>query len=93
LREAAALCKKRKVLMVADEVQTGLGRTGSMFACWQDNVQPDVFILGKALSGGCYPVSAVVSSKALLGLFEPVAMAARLAAIHWPVRSRERRCG
>ena len=56
---------------MADEIQTGLGRTGSLFACWQENIQPDVFILGKALSGGFYPVSAVISSAEFLGVFEP----------------------
>jgi ornithine--oxo-acid transaminase len=71
LREAAALCRKRGVLFIADEVQTGLGRTGSLFACWGEDVQPDMFILGKALSGGFYPVSAVVSSADILGVFEP----------------------
>ena len=71
LRDAAALCKRKNVLMIADEIQTGLGRTGTLFACWQENVQPDVFILGKALSGGFYPVSAVVSSAEILGVFEP----------------------
>jgi ornithine--oxo-acid transaminase len=59
------------VLLVADEIQSGLGRAGEMFACWQDGVQPDVFILGKALSGGFYPVSAVVAKKEVLGVFAP----------------------
>jgi ornithine--oxo-acid transaminase len=71
LRDVAAICNRHSVLTIADEIQTGLGRTGSLFACWQENVQPDMFILGKALSGGFYPVSAVVSSSEILGLFEP----------------------
>lgn len=71
LEEAAAICRRHRVLLLADEIQTGLGRTGARFACWSDQVQPDVFILGKALSGGFYPVSAVVSSAEILGLFEP----------------------
>jgi ornithine--oxo-acid transaminase len=56
---------------VADEIQTGLARTGKMFACQYEGVQPDVFILGKAMSGGFYPVSAVVSRKDILGQFKP----------------------
>ena len=71
LRKAAGICRRNRVLLVADEIQTGLGRVGSMFACWQEDVQPDVFVLGKALSGGFYPVSAVVSSAGILGVFEP----------------------
>jgi ornithine--oxo-acid transaminase len=71
LRKAAEICRRNRVLLIADEIQTGLGRVGSMFACWQEDVQPDVFILGKALSGGFYPVSAVVSSAEILGVFEP----------------------
>jgi len=71
LTEAAAICRRRRILLLADEIQTGLGRTGARFACWREGVQPDVFILGKALSGGFYPVSAVVSSAEILGLFEP----------------------
>ena len=57
-----ALCTEHNVLMIADEVQTGLCRTGDMLACDHEGVQPDVLILGKALSGGVYPVSAVLAS-------------------------------
>jgi ornithine--oxo-acid transaminase len=71
LEKAAAICRRNRVLLLADEIQTGLGRTGARFACWHEGVQPDVFILGKALSGGFYPVSAVVSRAEILGLFEP----------------------
>jgi ornithine--oxo-acid transaminase len=71
LRQAAELCARERVLLVADEIQTGLGRTGMMFACQHEDVQPDVYILGKALSGGVYPVSAVVSSTEILGVFRP----------------------
>jgi ornithine--oxo-acid transaminase len=71
LRQAAELCASQRVLLVADEIQTGLGRTGMMFACQHENVQPDVYVLGKALSGGMYPVSAVVSSSEILGVFRP----------------------
>lgn len=71
LTEAARVCRERGVLLVADEIQTGLGRTGALFACQHEGVQPDVYVLGKALSGGFYPVSAVVSSRDVLGVFSP----------------------
>jgi ornithine--oxo-acid transaminase len=71
LAEVRRICSRHNVLFLADEIQTGLGRTGKMFGCDHDNVRPDVFILGKALSGGFYPVSAVVSSREVLGVFEP----------------------
>src|SRR5690606_31819891 len=57
LRAAADLCRRHNVLFVADEIQTGLGRTGAWFACEHEGVQPDIYVLGKALSGGFYPVS------------------------------------
>ncbi|MDZ7630343.1 MAG: ornithine--oxo-acid transaminase [Gemmatimonadaceae bacterium] len=71
LRELRAVCDEHNVLMLADEIQTGLGRTGAMFACDHDGVTPDLYILGKALSGGFYPVSAVVSRREVLGVFGP----------------------
>ncbi|HEY6342069.1 MAG TPA: ornithine--oxo-acid transaminase [Bryobacteraceae bacterium] len=71
IREAAAICRREQVLLVADEIQTGLGRTGHFLACHAEDVQPDMLILGKALSGGTYPVSAVVSSSEILGVFRP----------------------
>jgi ornithine--oxo-acid transaminase len=71
LGQLRALCDERNVLMIADEIQTGLGRTGRLFACDHDDVTPDMYILGKALSGGFYPVSAVVSSREVLGVFGP----------------------
>jgi ornithine--oxo-acid transaminase len=71
LREIAEICGRERVLLVADEIQTGLGRTGRLMACHHEGVQPDVYILGKALSGGAYPVSAVVSSREILGVFRP----------------------
>ncbi|MDD4569062.1 MAG: ornithine--oxo-acid transaminase, partial [Tepidanaerobacteraceae bacterium] len=71
LKDAYNLCKQNNVLFMADEIQTGLGRTGKMFACDWENVVPDVYILGKALGGGMMPVSAVVANKEILGLFEP----------------------
>jgi ornithine--oxo-acid transaminase len=71
LRRVEALCREQNVLLVADEIQTGLGRTGRTFACDHEGVAPDVYVLGKALAGGCYPVSAVVSRREVLGVFEP----------------------
>jgi ornithine--oxo-acid transaminase len=71
MAEARRICTENDVLLVADEIQTGLGRTGKLFACQWDDVKPDVYILGKALSGGVYPVSAVVSGSDVLGLFTP----------------------
>lgn len=71
LRELSELCTQHNVLLIADEIQTGLGRTGSLFACDHENVKPDMYVLGKALSGGFYPVSAVVSRRDVLDVFEP----------------------
>ena len=71
LRKVRDICTRRGVLMLADEVQTGLARTGRMFACDHENVMPDAYILGKTLGGGIIPVSAVVGTKELLGVFEP----------------------
>jgi ornithine--oxo-acid transaminase len=69
LRAVAQLCSSHNVLFLADEIQTGLGRTGRLFACDHEQVRPDVVIIGKALSGGFYPVSAVLADERLLGLF------------------------
>jgi ornithine--oxo-acid transaminase len=71
LKQAAEICKKNNVLFMADEIQTGLARTGKLFACEYEDVRPDVMIVGKALSGGFYPVSAILADKELLGLFTP----------------------
>jgi ornithine--oxo-acid transaminase len=71
IREAIGLCRSEGVLAIADEIQTGLGRTGKMFACDHEEIRPDLYVLGKALSGGFYPVSAVVGSRAILELFRP----------------------
>jgi ornithine--oxo-acid transaminase len=71
LNKAAELCKKNNVLFIADEIQTGLGRTGRLFAAQHEGVRPDMTIIGKALSGGFYPVSAVLADKPLMGLFTP----------------------
>lgn len=71
LKQVAEICKKNNVLFMADEIQTGLARTGKLFASHHENVRPDVVIVGKALSGGFYPVSAVLADKDILGLFQP----------------------
>jgi ornithine--oxo-acid transaminase len=71
LRAIREICTEHNVLMMADEIQTGLGRTGRLFACDHEDVKPDVMILGKALSGGAYPVSVVLSSREVLGVFRP----------------------
>jgi len=70
LKRAWGLCREHRVLFMADEIQTGLGRTGDLFACDHEAVKADVLILGKALGGGYYPVSAVLSDARLLGLFK-----------------------
>jgi ornithine--oxo-acid transaminase len=71
LQKLSQLCKKNNVLLIADEIQTGLGRTGKLFGCDHEDVRPDIMIIGKALSGGFYPVSAILADKPLLGLFRP----------------------
>jgi ornithine--oxo-acid transaminase len=71
LRDAYELCKQNDVLFVADEIQTGFGRTGKMFACDWEDVKPDVYVLGKALGGGVMPISAVAADKSVLSVFDP----------------------
>lgn len=71
LKDLAEICQKHNVLLLADEIQTGLGRTGMLFACQYEGVRPDVTIIGKALAGGFYPVSAVLADEEILGLFKP----------------------
>ena len=71
LKKASELCKKYNVLFVADEVQTGLGRTGKMLACDHENVRPDILVLGKALSGGIYPVSCVLADDEVMLTIKP----------------------
>jgi ornithine--oxo-acid transaminase len=65
------ICTASGALMIADEIQSGLGRTGTTFACEHDDVRPDMYVLGKALGGGIVPVSAVVADSAVLGVFKP----------------------
>lgn len=71
LRDVRQLCHERNTLLIADEIQTGLGRTGELFACDHENVKPDMYLLGKAVGGGAVPISAVVSSAEILGVLAP----------------------
>jgi ornithine--oxo-acid transaminase len=71
LKKAEAICRRHNVLLVVDEIQSGLGRTGKLFAHQWDGVEPDMVIIGKALSGGFYPVSTVLSRREVLGVFKP----------------------
>ena len=71
LKRAWALCREHQVLFIADEIQTGFGRTGDLFACDFDGIKPDVLLVGKALGGGFYPVSATLANGAIMGLFGP----------------------
>ncbi len=71
LRETSEACRKHNVLFMADEIQSGLGRTGKLFTFMHEGIRPDLVIIGKALSGGFYPVSAVLASKEVLGVFNP----------------------
>jgi len=71
LKKAEALCKANNVLFICDEIQAGLGRTGRLFAHQWEGVRPDMVIIAKALSGGYYPISAVLADKAVLGVFKP----------------------
>ena len=71
LKQAEEICRANNVLFVCDEIQSGLGRTGKLFAHQHEGVHPDMVIIGKALSGGFYPVSAVLGSKEVLGVFNP----------------------
>ncbi|MGP3562201.1 ornithine--oxo-acid transaminase [Geobacillus sp. BK01] len=71
LKAAYDVCKENNVLFIADEIQTGLGRTGKLFACDWEDVVPDMYILGKALGGGVFPISCVVANRDILSVFEP----------------------
>ncbi|WP_394121600.1 ornithine--oxo-acid transaminase [Planococcus donghaensis] len=71
LKAARELCRENNVLFIADEIQCGLARTGKMFACEWEDVNPDMYILGKALGGGVFPISCVVADKSVLGVFNP----------------------
>ncbi len=71
LRRCAEICRDHRVLLICDEVQTGLGRTGKLLACWHEDVRPDGVILGKALGGGLLPVSAFLADRELMNVFTP----------------------
>ncbi len=71
LKKVSEICKRHNVLFIADEIQTGLGRTGKLFACEHENVRPDLMILGKALSGGFYPVSVVLADQPIMQVIQP----------------------
>jgi ornithine--oxo-acid transaminase len=71
LKEASQICRRYQVLLVADEIQSGLGRTGKLFAYMHEGIRPDILIVGKALGGGFYPVSAVLAAREILEVFQP----------------------
>ncbi len=71
LKRAWAVCREHRVLFIADEIQTGFGRTGDLFACDYDGIKADILVVGKALGGGFYPVSAALAGEGLMGLFQP----------------------
>jgi ornithine--oxo-acid transaminase len=71
LKQVRQVCTEKKILFIADEIQSGLGRTGTTFCCDHEGVKPDIYILGKALGGGIMPVSAIVSTRDILGVFKP----------------------
>lgn len=71
IKQAFELCKQNNVLFIADEIQAGLGRTGKLFACEHEDVVPDMYILGKALGGGVFPISCVLANDDVLGVFNP----------------------
>jgi ornithine--oxo-acid transaminase len=71
LREAKEICQKNNVLFIADEIQTGLGRVGRLFACEYESIIPDILVIGKSLGGGCYCISAVLSTNEIMGVIKP----------------------
>jgi len=71
LKKAKEICERNNVLFIADEIQTGLGRTGKLMASEHEGVRPDMVVIGKSLGGGCYPISAVLADQAVLGVFKP----------------------
>ncbi len=71
LKRAREICDRNNVLFIADEIQTGLGRVGRLFACEYEGVRPDMIVIGKSLGGGCYPISVVVADREVLGVFKP----------------------
>ena len=71
MKQARAICDRHNVLLITDEIQSGLGRTGKLFAAEHSGIRADIVTIGKALAGGMYPVSAVLASREILGLFQP----------------------
>ncbi|OGD28277.1 MAG: ornithine--oxo-acid transaminase [Candidatus Aminicenantes bacterium RBG_13_63_10] len=71
LKQVRDICTRKNILFIADEIQTGLGRTGKLLACEHEGVRPDIAIVGKSLGGGCYPISAVLSTAEIMGVFKP----------------------
>jgi len=71
LKKAKEICERNKVLFIADEIQTGLGRVGKLFASEFEGIRPDMVCIGKSLGGGCYPISAVLADRDILGVFKP----------------------
>jgi ornithine--oxo-acid transaminase len=71
LKQAWEICQKNNVLFIADEIQTGLGRVGRLFACEYEGVKPDLLVIGKSLGGGCYAISAVLSTNEIMGVIKP----------------------
>ena len=71
LKQVRDICTRKNILFIADEIQTGLGRTGKLLACEHEGVRPDIAIVGKSLGGGCYPISAVLSTTEIMGVFKP----------------------
>jgi ornithine--oxo-acid transaminase len=71
LKQVETICRENNILLVMDEIQAGLGRSGKLFAHYYENVRPDIVIIGKALSGGFYPVSAILADKEILGVIKP----------------------
>jgi ornithine--oxo-acid transaminase len=71
LRTCSEICRKNNVLLISDEIQTGLGRTGKLFACEYEQVRPDILIMGKALSGGFYPISAIACDNEIMEVIKP----------------------
>ena len=71
LRQTAEICRERRIAFMGDEIQTGLGRTGRLFCCEWEDVRPDILIVGKALGGGVYPVSATIADAEFMDVFQP----------------------
>ena len=71
LKKVRDICDKHGILFIADEIQTGLGRAGKLFACDHEGVKPDMVVVGKSLGGGCYPISAVLADESVMGVYKP----------------------